>query len=209
MRLTDALAQIDDIRRHLSRTVVFRGARAGTCLATAVIAVMAAVVQQVFVPDPLRDLDHYLLIWGLAAAGGILLATVEIAFRSWRNDDGAQRRLTLEFVEQFAPCLVAGALLTWAIFYAPKFPVQLLPGLWMILFAMGVFSVRRVLPRQVTIVGMFYLLCGLAAVAGPESRDAALHPWAMGAAFGLGQSLLAGILYWTLERREKDGHADA
>jgi hypothetical protein len=68
----------------------------------------------------------------------------------------------------------------------------MLPGLWQVIFSLGVFSSSRFLPRSVALVGIWYLVTGLSCIAMGDSR--ALSPWAMGIPFGAGQMQLAGIL---------------
>ncbi len=75
----------------------------------------------------------------------------------------------------------------------------MLPGLWAVLFSLGVFASCRLLPKPTFWVGVFYLLAGcVGLIFGPG--DLALSPWLMGGTFGTGQLLTACILYWTLER---------
>ena len=75
----------------------------------------------------------------------------------------------------------------------------MLPGLWQIVYSLGVFASCRLLPRATFWVAVFYLGTGLAALAaGPG--DAALSPWTMGLPFATGQFLAAAVLYRTLER---------
>jgi len=58
---------------------------------------------------------------------------------------------------------------------------------------MGIFASRRLLPRQMFAVGVWYLATGLTCLAfGGGER--AFSPWAMGAPFGIGQLLIACIL---------------
>jgi len=77
--------------------------------------------------------------------------------------------------------------------------MALLPGLWCLFFSMGVFASRPYLPHGVGWVGLFYLFGGGALLAlAPAGLS--LEPWGMGAAFGVGQFLLAMVLYWNLER---------
>ena len=102
-------------------------------------------------------------------------------------------------MEQFVPCLVAGGLLTATLAVASPESLWLLPGLWQILFSLGIFASCRLLPRATFWVAVFYLASGIASLLFARG-DAALSPWAMGVPFGLGQFLAAGVLYWTLER---------
>jgi hypothetical protein len=68
----------------------------------------------------------------------------------------------------------------------------MIPGLWQVIFSLGVFSSCRFLPRQMVWAGAWYLLSGLTCITLGDGR--ALSPWAMGVAYGAGQLLVAGIL---------------
>jgi len=71
----------------------------------------------------------------------------------------------------------------------------MLPGLWAVIFSLGLFATHRLLPRAVFWVGMFYLACGAMALAG--GRDGiALSPWTMGLPFVAGQLLMAALFYF-------------
>ena len=74
----------------------------------------------------------------------------------------------------------------------------MLPGLWQILYSLGVFASCRLLPRATFGVALFYLITGLLTVTLARG-DAAFSPWAMGLPFGAGQLFAAGVLYRTLE----------
>lgn len=50
-------------------------------------------------------------------------------------------------VEQFLPSAAAGALLTLVLARSVPSPDWMLPGLWQIIFSLGVFSSCRFLPR--------------------------------------------------------------
>ena len=111
------------------------------------------------------------------------------------------REVTRLALEQFAPCLLAGGLVTFVIARTRPESLSLLPGIWQILFSLGVFASYRLLPRATGAVGVFYLGTGLVCL---SLGDSALSPWAMAVPFGLGQCLSAAILYWNLER----GHVE-
>ena len=102
-------------------------------------------------------------------------------------------------VGQFAPCLLAGALVTIAIVrHAPEHAV-LLPGLWQVFFSLGVFASCRLLPKAIVLVGVFYLVAGIVNLSRTEDL-LALSPWAMAIPFCIGQLGTAALLYWNLER---------
>ena len=103
-------------------------------------------------------------------------------------------------VEQFLPAIGAGLLLTIVVLrYVPS-SSWMLPGMWQIIFSLGVFSSCRFLPRPMVAAGIWYLLTGLGCVA--LGGDRALSPWAMGLPFGVGQLLVAMVL---LLNRSEDG----
>jgi hypothetical protein len=123
---------------------------------------------------------------------------------AWRTRGPAaslRREITWLAVEQFVPCLAAGALLTVVLVRSAPESLWMLPGLWQILFSLGVFASCRLLPRATFGVAVFYLAAGLTCLALARG-EAALSPWAMGVPFGVGQWLAAGVLYSTLECRD-------
>ena len=101
-------------------------------------------------------------------------------------------------VEQFLPALVAGGLVTLVIVRRASELAWMLPGLWAILFSLGVFASCRLLPRAVFVVGAWYLVGGVLALLWGHGA-AALSPWSMGIIFGGGHLLAAVILHFTLE----------
>ena len=138
-----------------------------------------------------------LYIWLAAAALSLL-----VGVRKWssaidgRNRPWSARSRSLA-VEQFAPCLVAGALMTYAMSeFAGKFAVD-------VAGAVGDFvQPRRIrlpagrCPRHIC-VGAYYLLAGCCASRGIAGRSSVRGKMAV--TFGGGQLLAAGLLYWMLE----------
>jgi hypothetical protein len=198
MELREALIQISEIRQQMARTEVFRGYRALPVAFSGVLALLAAVFQNVFIRDPEQEITAYLALWIGAAVISAVAAGVEMAFRTRGS---LRREITWLAVEQFVPCLAAGALVTLVLVRTGRESLWMLPGLWQILFSLGVFASCRLLPRATFGVALFYLVAGLMTLA--LARDqAAFSPWAMGLPFGLGQLLAAGVLYRTLECRD-------
>src|SRR5204863_119019 len=160
-----------------------------------------------FAPKPDGQLGEYLTVWLLAALASLAIVAVELSLRCWRRDPAQsplQREMSFHAIEQFVPCLVAGGLLTLVIVEFARPAVWMLPGLWAILFGLGVFASRRLLPKATFLIGGFYLLAGLMILAvGGHDHDAAMTPWTMGLTFGIGQLSAAAVLYFTLERDER------
>jgi hypothetical protein len=201
MELHEALTQISEIRQQMARTEVFRGYRALPVAFSGVLAVAAAVAQAVWVPEPSQQVASYLCLWiGTAVVSG-LAAGSEMVWRSRGQGASLRREITWLAVEQFVPCLAAGALLTVVLVRSAPESLWMLPGLWQILFSLGVFASCRLLPRATFGVALFYLVAGLTTLALARG-EAAFSPWAMGVPFGAGQWLAAGVLYRTLEWRD-------
>jgi hypothetical protein len=198
VQLDEALAQISEIRQQMAQAQVFRGYRSATTGCTVLVAAAAALAQARWVPDPLRQLDAYLAVWCSAALASVVVVGIEMVVRSRRSGSSLQRQITLVVVDQFAPCLVAGALLTYVVAQFARDLAWAMPGLWAVLFSQGLFASRRFLPRGVFLLAGYYLLAGLVCLTLEPAR--ALAPWTMGLTFGIGQALTAVFLYWTLER---------
>ena len=207
MELHEALAQIAEIRQQMARTEVFRGYRAVPVAFSGLLAIGAALYQSWWIRDPIADLPTYLALWVGAAVLSAIAAGLGMAWRARHAPPSSwSREITTMAVEQFAPSVVAGGLVTIALVRTAEECLWMLPGLWSILFGLGIFASKRLLPRATTAVAVFYLMAGLACLElarGPH----ALSPWAMGIPFGVGQFLAAAVLYGTLERQ--DGHQEA
>ncbi len=201
MDVRDAAAQIAEIRQHLIRTTVFRGYRSATTGFTSLAAILAATVQVNFISP--RDHLSVLYLWLLTAGVSLLVVGIEMVWRTFLHADAMQRETTRSAMSQFIPCLVAGALLTYVLEKNVPNAFWMLPGLWAVLFAMGLFASRPVLPRGVTIVAGYYLLAGLASIVWC-SETRIFSPWCMAICFGVGQAFAAVVLYWSLE--QEDAH---
>lgn len=195
--LDRALADITAIRSQLARGTEFRGYGPVTVAATGFVAVAAAGLQTLWLPDPAADLFAYVTIWVATAGISILLIGIEMVARSRRIHSGLADAMIHAATEQFIPAGVAGALLTFVLFrYAPQ-SLWMLPGLWQIVFSLGIFASCRSLPRPMFGAGVWYLAAGLASLAFANGAHA-YSPWAMAAPYGVGQLFIAAVLYWSV-----------
>lgn len=203
MELHEALSHIAEIRERVAVAERFRGYRSTPVAVTGLLAVVAAVAQPHLVPDPAADLSGYLGLWLSTAALGAAVAAAGIVYRHRFASHPLDREMTRLAVSQFAPCLIAGALVTLVIVrHAPE-SAGMLPGLWQVLFSLGVFASCRLLPRAIVGVAVFYLLAGVLTLAWAQGPSA-FSPWGMGVGFGVGQWATAAVLYWHLERAHAD-----
>jgi hypothetical protein len=192
--LDRALADITAIRSQLARGAEFRGYGPMTVAATGFVAVTAAGIQALWLPDPASDLLGYVAIWVATAAISVLLIGIEMVARSRRIHSGLADEMIHAATEQFIPAGVAGALLTFVLFrFAPP-SLWMLPGLWQIVFSLGIFASCRCLPRPMFGAGVWYLATGLASLAWASGAHA-YSPWAMAVPYGVGQLFIAAVLY--------------
>jgi hypothetical protein len=190
--LNKALGDISSIRRQVAHSTEFRGYGPATLASTGALAVAAARAQALWLPDAANHIPAYLSIWIWTAVLSAALIGMEMHARTRRIHSGLADEMIRVAVEQFLPSAGAGVLITLVLVRFAPDVLWILPGIWQIVFSLGVFSSCRFLPRPVAAVGAWYLVTGLTCLALADNR--ALSPWAMGIPYGAGQLLIAGIL---------------
>jgi hypothetical protein len=200
MELREALSQIADIRQQMARTELFRGYRAITVGASGLLALAAAAIQP-YVVQSETQLRDFLQLWLVVAAVNLLMAAIQLWHRAHRTDSPLVRQGTLLAAEQFAPCLFVGAVVTLCICRFASEAAWMLPGLWSLIYSLGIFASYRLLPRLTALVALYYVATGAVCLA-TGSGVHALAPWQMALSFGGGQLVGAAVLYWTLEHND-------
>jgi hypothetical protein len=188
-----ALADIAEIRGQMARGTVFRGYGPAALAATGGLALLAALAQAAWIDDPARDIVTYLALWIATAVVSVVIVGLEAIRRSRRVHSGLADDMIQAAAEQFLPAAVAGALLTFVVVRFAPDVAWMLPGLWQIVFSLGVFASCRSLPRPMMAIAVWYLASGLTCLAFAKGT-AALSPWAMGVPFACGQVLAAILL---------------
>lgn len=195
-----ALADISAIREQVAMSSQFRGLGAAALAATGLMALGVAALQGVMAdavaPDPLA----FFAAWIATAVAAVAILGGEIA-RRWRRDRSSLATTLLQnALLHFLPVGMAGAaLFVFALSSAPEV-MWMLPGLWQILLALGIFAAARQLPGQTVLVAAWYFLSGFSVLL-VASRDHALTPWLMGIPFFVGQTLMAAVTWHAMERR--------
>ena len=197
MEVNEAVSRISEIHAHLLKSELFRGYRPWPTAMTGAIAGIAAAVQATVLPA--ANAHEFALFWLVGGAACASLCFGDVA-RNYLRASPGERRRTLVALGQFAPTVVVGVIVSAMLI--DRGP-QYLPGLWSLLYALGLFSSRLHLPRSVGWVGLWFLATGtLLAVSG----DAWRTPWSMGISFGCGQVALAAVFLHSIERSDR-GHA--
>jgi hypothetical protein len=195
--LERALTDINAIREQLAQSTEFRGYAPATLTATGAFALLVAGAQAIWLPESATNMRLFIALWAATAALCAVLIAFETVHHSRRAHGGLATMMLQSALEQLLPAVVAGGLVTLALLELAPQDLWMLPGLWHIFFALGVFPSCRFLPRLTFLVGVWYLACGLAclALAAPTHANS---PWAMGIPYGVGHLLVAVII---LQRR--------
>jgi hypothetical protein len=204
INLDKALAEISAIRSQIASGTEFRGYGPASVAASGVLALLVATIQAYWPMRLNHDFLSYSAVWIATAAISLTLTGSETVLRARRVHTSFANEMIYHAAEQFLPALTAGMLLTVVMMRFAPHSVGMLPGLWQVIFSLGVFASCRFLPRQMFLVGMWYLAAGVICMA-VGAGEGSLSPWVMGVPFGVGQLLVAAVLQFGY--RESHKHA--
>jgi hypothetical protein len=191
--LDKALAEIGAIRTQLARGETFHGLGPTAFAATGVLALLVALGEARWMPDPGPHAVSFLTVWIAVAAISASVIGVEMVGRSRRMHSQLADEMIVAAVLQFLPAGVAGVLITAVLYgFAPQ-ALWTAPALWQVCFALGIFASCRFLPRGMLLVGGWYLATGIGCLALAQGAHA-FAPSTMGLPFGIGQLLVAAVL---------------
>ena len=160
--LNEALIDIRRIRRQVAHTTEFRGYGPLTLSATAVFALLAGAAQSRWLPEPATHPAQYVALWLITGVLSAALIVTQMLTRAERLHSGMADEMIRVAVTQFLPAGIAGIILPFVLLHIPHNVFWMLPGLWQIVFSLGVFASCRCLPRPMLIAGVWFLLTGLA-----------------------------------------------
>ena len=199
--LQRALSDIHSIRYQVARGAQFRGYGPASIAFSGVLALAVAFAQVKWAGHAQHD-TLTLVIWIAAAAVSGGLAGIEAFARARRVHSDLAQEMIQSAIEQFLPAIAVGVLLTAVLIRVAPDDFWLLPGLWELVFSLGIFASCRFLPRQMFAVGVWYLAAGLCSLAAASGTRTFL-PWTMGIPFGVGQLLVAAVLQLCEENFEE------
>jgi hypothetical protein len=139
---------------------------------------LTAVATAVLAPSIDRPLA-WLTAWLVAAVAGVAIGLTTTALKARRTGQPFLSVPFRKFALGFAPPIVAGALLTFALVRAHQH--ALLPAAWLLLYGAGLVAGGAFSVRVVPLMGASVLLLGAMAAIGP----AGWGPWLMFAGFGV------------------------
>lgn len=202
MHIHQALADVRQIQAVLAKTERFRLLRATTVATTALLAIVGAGLQTWIVGNPSESPFLYAVYWSIIAGAGASCAVLATAWRYWGRPTSWDRGLWFEASRSFVPSLAVGGLLTAVI--AMRYPEMAvaLPGVWSLLFGLGVWSTTRIFPRAMTGVAAYYFIAGTAALVLAAKWP--FSPLWMAVAFGGGQAIMCGVLAYDERQQSRE-----
>src|ERR1700716_4761260 len=129
----------------------------------------------------------WLTVWLIEAFVAVAIAAPAAATKAHRANSALFSGPGRKFVLSFAPPIVVGGLLTFALYHAGI--LAPLPGVWLLLYGTAIVTGGAFSVRVVPVMGLCLMLFGAAALIGPASWGDAL----MGAGFGIVQ---IGFGWW-------------
>ncbi len=197
-----ALVEIRSIRRLVAQATEFRGYGPATLFATALVATGAGVMQSHWIAAPATHSTQYVALW---LSSGVLCAALiatQMLVRANRLHSGMADEMIRMAVLQFLPAAIAGAALPFVLLHSSANLLWMLPGLWQVIFSLGVFASCRCLPRPMLLAGVWFLATGLACIALGDER--ALAATTMAGAYGVGMALVAAIHFLSAKKASTD-----
>jgi uncharacterized membrane protein YeiB len=190
-RVEEALRRLAEIHAQVARSGFYRGYRALPVAFMGATALLAAAVQTLWMPAA-GPREHALswIVVAIVCAGvcGLDLTARQLALPV---------RETLSAIAQLVPALVVGLVVTFALWGQ----AERLPGLWTMIFGLGVLASSPYLPRAILGVALFYVAAGIAMSLAVQPGGVA-SPWEMGLTYGVGHLVSAVILWHDIERGE-------
>ena len=179
---THAMEDLHFIRETMENAASFTAVPGWGTVAMGVTALATACVA----PRPVRAMA-WLGTWFAAALGAFALGALALYWKARRTGTPIFTRPGRKFLLSLFPPLLAGAVISGAIYQAGM--SRLLPGVWLLLYGVGVISAGTFSVRIVPVMGLCFMVAGVAALFCPAGWDNAV----MAAGFG-GIHILFGTI---------------
>ncbi len=192
----EALDQVRQVQHAILEQIRFHGFSGPTRAASGSLALFAAILMSTrYYPQTARA---HLLGWGVVLAVALLLNGGALLYWFFTNEPVRKNPRRLRPVLDVIPPLFVGGVLTAALIL--RHQLDLLFGIWMLMFGLTNLSSRHVLPRPINFVGLFYIFAGTAWLLTPGMTF--LSPWSMGIVFFAGEWAGGLVLYADDKRLE-------
>jgi hypothetical protein len=185
-----ALAQIRTMQRYIIERQRFKGYSGRARALSGSIALAAAYWLSL---QPARPSGYALATWLVVALAGAAINYGAVLFWFLGDSLGDRQAVRLKPAIEVVPALAAGAAMTVAFWRDGAFD-YVVPS-WMILFGIANLASRHVLPREISWIGIFYMVSG-AALLFWAPRTGLSNPWPMGVVFFVGEWLGGLVIFF-------------
>ena len=200
--LNQALIDISNIKGQMASGSVFQGFGPAVIAVTGVLAMLTSSLQLILPTLFWLSDINMLFVWVVIAFIAATLIGFEATMRSKRLHGGLADKMVMNAIEQFAPAGFAGAITGAVMLYFSPEELWLLPGLWQLFVALGLFTAVRSLPPLILFVAAWYFLTGVCVLI-IGAKHHALHPLMMGVPFAVGQFVMAYFLHVAEEKQNE------
>jgi hypothetical protein len=185
-----ALAQIRTMHRYVVERQRFKGYSGRARALSGSMALIAAYWLSL---NPGRPSSYALKMWLLVALVGAAINYGAVLFWFFGQTQGDRQTVRLKPAIEVVPALAGGAALTIAFWRDGSFG-YVIPA-WMILFGIGNLASRHVLPKEISWIGLFYMVSGAVLLFCAPTMGLS-NPWPMGIIFFLGEWLGGLIIFF-------------
>ena len=161
------------IRETMERAAEFTAVPGWGGVAMGVTALLAA-----FFASRQVTAERWLNIWLIEAFVAVAIAAPAAATKAHRANAKLLSGPGRKFLLSFAPPIVVGGLLTYALSHAGLY--ALLPGVWLLLYGTGIVTAGAFSVRVVPIMGLCLMLLGAAALFVPRGMGDVLMAFGFG-----------------------------
>ena len=185
-----ALAQVQELRHKVLEKQRFKGYSGRARAIGGTIALLATCVMASG-RYPHTTKAHF-TGWGVVFVIAVLINYGALVY--WFLFDPTVKRdlRRLKPVLDLIPPLFTGGVFTLLFGWNKEY--EYLPGTWMALFGLANLATRHVLPRTISLVGLYYLSCGTFFLLMPGISFT--NPWPMGLVFFIGEWMGGVILHY-------------
>jgi hypothetical protein len=195
-----ALAQIRTMHRYVVERQRFKGYSGRARALSGSLALIAAYGLSL---QEGRPSSYALVTWLVVAVVGAAINYGAVLFWFLGESQGDRQTARLKPAIEVVPALAAGAALTIAFWRDGAF--DYMAPTWMILFGVGNLASRHVLPKEISWVGLFYIVSG-AVLLFCKPRMGLSNPWPMGIIFFVGEWLGGLIIFFDRPDRPNWGN---
>lgn len=191
----NAIEVIQNIQQQLASSRKFLGFRPFVIALTGFFALFTSCLQCFFPQLLASDTFSFLSVWIFLAIFSVSLIAVTTFFFSRQLHGNLADKMSINAFEQYMPTCFAG----FGIFivlcnFSPQ-TLWILPGVWQILIALGIFAALPTHSRRTAYVAAWYLMAGLTVLIisskEPYINQIHLGTWLMGIPFGIGQLFMS------------------